>query len=231
MSLLGQSFLGGRALVPAEPPLVPDNGEARRWAVEELSRPVYRNAEPSWVAGLWQQFMDWLRSLNSNEIGLEGNVAAPLIGVAIAVLIGVAVVLIRPRRNPRRKLQSDIFDVGIPVSAGEYRERAAAAAARGDWPAAVLDQFRALVRSAEDRAVIDPQAGRTANEVAGQLSLAFGAAAGKLHAAALIFDAVRYGRAGADQLDFDAIAGLDRSLMLMSPDYDEAATLGLAVPR
>ncbi|MEN8581867.1 DUF4129 domain-containing protein [Burkholderia sp. RS01] len=218
-------------LLATEPPVQPDREEARRWAVEELSKREYRDAEPGWLAELWRQFLDWLQSLGSGQATAEGSPTAPLIGIGIAVLLGLAIILARPRLNARRRAPKEVFDPDGRVTAAAYRRLAAAAAARGDWAAAVVDQFRALVRSAEDRAVLEPQPGRTADEAAAQLAAVFPTAAEKLAQAATVFDAVRYGSGSANEAHHEAIAALDSALDSLAPSYADGATAGLAVPK
>ncbi|MDQ0866017.1 DUF4129 domain-containing protein [Arthrobacter globiformis] len=214
-----------------EPPVQPDRDEARRWAAEELSKREYREAAPNWLETLWQQFLDWLQSVTDGQSPADGPPVAPFIGLGIAILIGVAIILARPRLNARRRAPKEIFDAGTAATAADYRGRAEAAAARGDWAAAVVEQFRALVSSAEDRAVLDPRPGRTADEAAGQLTRAFPAASDKLDAASRIFDAVRYGSGSALPADYAAMVELDSALERLTPSYAEAAPGGLAVPR
>jgi hypothetical protein len=214
-----------------EPPVLPDRDEARRWAADELSKREYREAAPGWLETLWQQFLDWLQSVTDGQSPADGPPVAPFIGLGIALLVGVAIVLARPRLNARRRAPKEIFDSEAAATAADYRGRAKAAAARGDWAAAVVEQFRAFVSSAEDRAVLDPQPGRTADEAAGQLTRAFPAASDKLDAASRIFDAVRYGSGSALSADYAAMVELDSTLERLTPSYAEAAPGGLAVPR
>lgn len=217
---------------PLEPPVQPDREEARRWAAEELAKREYREAAPGWLETLWRQFLDWLQSVTDGQSLAGGPPVTPLIALAIAILLGVAIILARPRLNARRRAPKEIFDAeATPATAADYRARANAAAERGDWAAAVVEQFRALVSSAEDRAVLDPRPGRTADEAAGQLTRAFPAAADKLSAAALIFDAVRYGSGGAQAAEHAAMVELDSTLERLTPSYTEAAPGGLAVPK
>lgn len=214
-----------------EPPVQPDRDEARRWAAEELSKREYREAAPGWLETLWQQFLDWLQSVTDGQSAADGPPVAPLIGLGIAILVGVAIILARPRLNARRRAPKEIFDAEPAATAAHHRGRAKAAAARGDWAAAVVEQFRALVISAEDRAVLEPQPGRTADEAAGQLTRAFPAADDRLDAASRIFDAVRYGSGSAVAADYAAMLELDSTLERLTPSYAEAAPGGLAVPR
>ena len=200
----------------AEPPVLPGRDEARRWAEEELAKPEYRDAAPGWLDSVWADILDWLRSLDSGS-GPDSTGAAPWIGVAIAVLIGAAVILARPRLNAKAKRAGDVFDADATVSADAYRGRAAAAAAAGNWSAAVVDCFRALVRTAEDRTLFDARPGRTADEVAHELATPFPAEAGRLTEAARTFDGIRYGNESAGQTDYAAVLGLDTALQSLMP--------------
>lgn len=208
------------ARLQPEPPVLPDREEARRWAAEELAKAPYRDADPSWLDKALAEFGRWLRSLSGDgTAGADGGYAVPLLLIIAAVIIAVAILVVRPRLNARRPAEKDVFDAESALSPEEHRERAAAAAASGDWSAAVVEQFRALVRAAEERSVLDPQPGRTAGEVAGLLGRAFGPYARDLEDAALTFDAVRYGGANAGAEDYDEIVRLDASLAGTTPDY------------
>lgn len=215
----------------AEPPVLPGRDEARRWAEEELAKREYRDAAPGWLESVWAGIVDWLQSLDGGR-GLD-SAAAPWIGVAIAVLIGTAVILARPRLNAKAKRAGDVFDVDATVSAAAYRQRAAAAAAAGDWSAAVVDCFRALVRTAEERAVLDARPGRTADEVAHDLATPFSSVAGRLADAARTFDGIRYGNESAGQADYAAVRELDAALQSLTPTNADlpAEPAEPAVPR
>ena len=200
----------------AEPPVLPDADEARRWAAEELAKPEYQSAGPGWVDELWRGFLDWLASLEGPS-GVDGNVAAPLTGVVIAVLIAAAIIVARPRLNARTKNAAEVFDGDTSVSASDYRGSAAAAADRGDWGTAVVHCFRALVRAAEDRNILDVRPGRTADEVARELAGVFVPEARRLDRAARTFDRIRYGHGTAGRADYDAMIALDASLQSLKP--------------
>ena len=78
-------------------------------------------------------------------------------------------------------------------TAAELRAAADAAAARGDWSTAVLERFRAVVRSLEERALLDDRPGRTAHEAAEAAAARLPARAAELRRAARLFDDVCYG--------------------------------------
>ncbi|MGR0159488.1 DUF4129 domain-containing protein [Paenarthrobacter nitroguajacolicus] len=215
-----------------EPPVTPDRDEARRWATEELSNPRYPDARPGWLDQLWRDFLDWLASLEGDGPGTGPNLAIPLIVVLAVALIIAAIVVVRPRLNARRRKEAeDLYGDDPTVDAEGYRRRAGTAADAGNWPAAVVDQFRALVRSAEERDIIDARAGRTADEAAGQLGQVFGTAQSKLLASAGIFDAVRYGEQAATRADYESVRQLDADLLAQKPDFAGQAHTGFAVPR
>lgn len=201
----------------AEPPVLPDAEQARRWAAEELAKPEYREAQPSWLEAAWHDFLEWLGSLDGTS-GPDGSVPTPVIGIVIVLVIAVALVLARPRLNPAARKPKDVFGAETIVTATDYRRRAAEAAAAGRWGDAVVDRFRALVRSAEDRAVIDAQPGRTADETARELSVPFRSEAQRLAQAAAAFDAVRYGNRPAGGAVYQDMVRLDDALAAAKPE-------------
>ena len=200
----------------AEPPVLPGAEEARRWAAEELSQPEYRDAAPPWVETLWEDFLDWLSSLDGSP-DPASTVPSPVIGLVIAVIIIAAVIIAKPRLNHRERQVKEVFGTESVLAAADYRRRAESSAAAGRWADAVVDRFRALVRSAEDRTILDPQPGRTADEVARDLALPFSTEAQRLGWAAGTFDAIRYGNRAADGGDYRAMAGLDNALEALKP--------------
>jgi hypothetical protein len=206
----------------AEPPVLPGAEEARRWAAEELAKSEYRDAEPGWLDSLWRGLLDWLQSLDGPP-GTDAPVPSPVIGIVIAVVIAVAVILARPRLNPKAPKTKEVFEPDSELTAPDYRQRADALAAAGKWGDAVVDRFRALVRSAEARVVLEPQPGRTADEAALALSRPFPAEAARLDHAARTFDAVRYGNWAAGSLDYEAMTRLDTDLEAGKPLRHDAA--------
>lgn len=74
--------------------------------------------------------------------------------------------------SPRRTATSanTLFDDGIR-SAADHRTAAEAHAAAGRWTEAVQERMRAVVRSLEERTLLDPRPGRTADEAAAEASV------------------------------------------------------------
>ncbi|VXB56856.1 conserved hypothetical protein [Arthrobacter sp. 9AX] len=205
----------------AEPPVLPGAEEARRWAAEELAKSEYRDAESGWLDSLWRSLLDWLQSLDGPSAS-DAPVPGPVIGIVIAVVIAAAVILARPRLNPKSRQAKDVFEPDSALTAADYRQRSEAAAAARKWGDAVVDRFRALVRSAEDRILLEAQPGRTADEAALALAGPFPADATRLDRAARTFDAVRFGNWTADRGDYEAMERLDTDLEAARPVRLEA---------
>ena len=103
----------------AEPPVLPGAEEARRWAAEELSQPEYRDAAPPWVETLWQDFLEWLSSLDGSP-DPSSTVPSPVIGLVIAVIIMAAVIIARPRLNHKARRVIEVFDTEGVLAAADY---------------------------------------------------------------------------------------------------------------
>ncbi|GGY07633.1 DUF4129 domain-containing protein, partial [Streptomyces anandii] len=72
--------------------------------------------------------------------------------------------------------------------------------------------MRAIVRSLEERALLDVRPGRTADEAAAEAGRTLPAHSDRLHAAARDFDDVTYGGRRATEQSYHRTARLDRDL-------------------
>lgn len=213
----------GSINMPMDVPVLPDGEEAREWALDELAKTVYQEAKPSLFDRIVAAIIDWLRSFFEGLEGVNANLGIAVIVVAVAVLIGLAIWIVKPRLNPAKAKDGEVFDAETQLTSEQHRSAARAAAGKAAFGAAVAEQFRAIVRSAEERAVIDPQPGRTAEEVASRLCRAFPALAPQLRDAGSTFNGVRYGNSPADQALFDGLVQLDSQLLDTRPVYLGAA--------
>lgn len=210
------------AAVPAltiDVPVTPGADEARRWAAEELAKKAYQDAKP----GLAEQLVDWLKQAFNeflNNLGaMNGNVGL-LVAVGVVVVAIIACVLIlRPRLNRRNTRQAAIFDGPVQLTAAEHRTLARSAVERGELATAVTEQFRAMVRAAEERAVSAPAPGRTAAEVAQDMGRAFPAHAQALARAAEIFNSVRYGHTDPTVAMYEELLATETAVAAAKPVY------------
>ena len=200
------------------PPIDPDREQARTWLADELARPGYLTQE-SWVERAWRWLLDRLPSLE-----LTGQLPGWVTWVALATVLvaAVAVIAFGTRGRWRQASMAVLPGPRGPVleedlTAAAYRERAAAALARGDHDAALVDAYRALTASAVERTLLDDRPGRTAREVAADLSPGFPEVASELETAAGRFDEVRYGDHHATAASAREMAALDARLSAARP--------------
>ncbi|MBD8080722.1 DUF4129 domain-containing protein [Cellulosimicrobium arenosum] len=172
-------------------PVQPGADEARRWLVHELAKPEYAQ-DPS----LLERFLDWFTGLFDGAPTLDLHRGLAALAV-VAVVVVVAVVAYRvagPVRLSRKGAPSAVVLDEDDRSAAELRAAADSAAAAGDWATAVLERFRAVVRSLEERALVEPRPGRTAREAAEAGGDRLPDVAADLTTAAHLFDDVCYGK-------------------------------------
>lgn len=213
-ALLGEAAPGGEG--PVTTPRLP----AREAAEHELSRPEYHEHDP----GLLQRALDWLwehlGSLLSTAAG-----AAPggwlgivtIVAVVLLLLVALRLRLGKLRTAPARTTTS-LFSSG-PRSAAQHREAAEAHAAAGRWSDAVQERMRALVRSLEERTVLDARPGRTADEAAHHAGRLLPAHTAELRAAARLFDEVTYADRPADAAAYQRLSTLDQALEQTTPHF------------
>ncbi|MFJ9714841.1 DUF4129 domain-containing protein [Streptomyces sp. NPDC101213] len=209
-----------------EPPVTVPRDPAREAARRELSKRLYHENDPHPFERALSTLWDWLDGLFG-----AASTAAPggVLGLVVIVLAVAAVAaalwwrLGTPGRRPAST--AVLFDDG-PRSAADHRAAAEAHAARGHWNQAVQERMRAIVRSLEERALLDTRPGRTADEAAAEAGRTLPAHTGRLRSAAHDFDDVAYGGRTATAQAYARIAGLDHDLAGTKPDltHDSAST-------
>jgi len=196
-------------------PVHPDRGTAREWAVQELSRQEYQDAEP----GLGERLLRWFWDLlNRIEVG-AGTPPAP--ALILLTLLVAAVILYAVRRagglhrNARRK-PVRVLPTGH-TTAADHRAAAQRHTDAEEWGPAVIERFRAIARELEERVLLSPQPGRTAREVARDGGAARPDLAADLLIAARYFDDVSYGRLSVGRSADQALRDLDDRLRTRAP--------------
>ncbi|NIZ93082.1 DUF4129 domain-containing protein [Kineococcus rubinsiae] len=172
-------------------PLVPDAGQARELLARELAGGEYRGQEEPWLQRVWTWVTERLDRVQVPGLGTSWTGPLLVVLVLVAVVVVVLAVAGPVRRGARAPEADAAFDDLVP--AAEHHRRADAAAAAGQWSVAVQERFRAVVRSLEERALLERRPGRTAHEVAEEAAVPLPACAAGLRRAARTFDDVRYG--------------------------------------
>lgn len=173
-------------------PVTPGAEEAQRWAADELADEIYRQAEP----GLLARAIGWLLDrLSSIELPTGDGSRLWLVAALLLVAAGVvvALALAGPLRVGRRRGGARTVLDDSRTDAAGHRAAADAHAAAGRWREAVRERFRAVVRALEERALLVPTPGRTADEAAAEAGVLLPDVAADLHAGARLFDDVWYG--------------------------------------
>jgi Domain of unknown function (DUF4129) len=199
-------------------PVEPDADEARQWLLEELGKPVYQSARPTWFDLLSQAVLDWINELlESAGRGSQAIALAIVVLLVAGLLVGAFLVFGLPRLNRRSRAGDAVFGKDDTRGAAELRASAAKAAARGAYTIAVEESFRALARGLAERTLVDLYPGMTARGVAREAATPFPARSGELAAVAADFDAVRYlGRTGTEE-QYRRVADLERQLSTARP--------------
>ncbi len=198
-------------LAPTKEPVELGRDQAQQLAVEELAKPEYHVDDPSLserlIRWLYDEFTQLLDTASRNVPGGWWGLAG--LALLIALVIGAALW----RGGPVRRTSSGghALFAGKTRSAADHRRSADRAAATGQWEEAVLERYRAIVRGLEERTILEPHPGRTADEAAAGGGQALPELAGDLAAAAATFDAVAYGGRSACSTDDRFLRGLDRA--------------------
>lgn len=198
-------------------PLLPaeiGRAEARELARRELEKRIYHRDDPSLV----ERFLTWLFV----QLGQRGADLVPggWYGlILILLLLVLLIVAIRLRLGPmgRSHAVPSAALAGATLTPQQHRTAAEQAAASGQWAEAIRERLRAIARDLEERVVIDPTPGRTADELAAEAGTALPDYASELRAAARIFDDVWYGNRPATRESYERLLRLDEDLRKAKP--------------
>ena len=190
---------------------------AQRLARQELSKPVYHQTSiPQEILHAIEQFLERLFG-GASQATPGGWWTLVALAAVLAAVIAVIVMRLGPLRTSARRA-TPVREPGMrPLTARQYREAAAESAVQGDYSTAILQRFRAIAVSCEERQVLPPYAGRTADELAAQASARFPGREAELVAAARLFDQIRYGDGAGTKNGYDNLRNLDDALTSLTP--------------
>ncbi|MGW5261096.1 DUF4129 domain-containing protein [Microbispora sp. NPDC004025] len=199
-----------RAAALLASPVDTGRDEAAREAARELSGAGYQH-EPLFDR-LWREISQFFGDLLSGGgTGEGGVVALVLLAVLLAVLAVLLLWALRRFSGGRRTESGAVFGQRERTAA-EHRAEAERLAAEGGWAGAIQERLRAIARELEERAVVSPMPGRTADELAEAAGQALPSHAADLRAAAHLFDDVTYGGAGGTREGYLTLTALDERL-------------------
>jgi hypothetical protein len=191
---------------------------AQRLARNELSRAIYH--QQSLPQAVERFVLTLLRHLfGAASQATPGGWWTVVALVALAVAVGTAVAV---RLGPLARSARGTGPARDPGSRGrtarQLRDASAASAAEGDYSTAILQRLRAIVASCEERGILAPDPGRTADELATQAGARFPGQRGGLAAAARLFDQIRYGDSDGTFDGYKRLRDLDAALTALRPE-------------
>jgi hypothetical protein len=192
------------------PPLQPSGDEGRRLLRDELLHDEYHRQD------VLQRILDWISRRLQGGVGAASGsswaTALVTMVVAVLLLVGLAFLLSRIRRDRRRRERAAAILTSDRPTAVELRRRAESALADGRHADAVVDAFRALAVRQVERGRLADQPNTTAHEVASTLSTAYPDHRERVGRGADLFDATYYGDHPAGPEDVVALLSLDDTL-------------------
>jgi hypothetical protein len=153
-------------------------------------------------------------------------------GVIVAVLVIAIVTWARPTAGRRIRARSVLE--GKPRTAEDYRRSAAEFAESGDYSQAIIEAVRAIAAELEQRGILRPRLGRTANELAVEAGGELPTLASGLRAVTRLFDDVRYGDRPGTVAGYELACQVDarvRTAPVTTTDSNRTAATDLLVPR
>jgi len=196
-----------RAVPAGGIPLVGRQAAGRR-ARAELAKPVY-HPHPSLTQRVLHALASGLDRLFRAAQGLPGGWWAIVTLTAVAVVVAsVVLARIGPVARTQRRARQ-LIAPGRALTASDHRSAATRLAEAGDYAGAICERVRAIAAELDERGVLRPLTGRTADEFAAEAGRALPPYAADLRGAAVLFDEVRYGQRPGSRPGYEQVADLD----------------------
>lgn len=202
-------------------PLIGRNA-AQRLARQELAE-----------VSIWLRILRWIERL----LHVTGN-AVPggwfgLIVLAVLAVLAVIVVIfwVRPTRSRSSRTGPALTDQ--VRTAQDCRRAAQRHAEAGDYAGAIIEGVRAIAAELEERGILPPRLGRTADELALEAASELPALAADLRIVTRLFDDVRYGDRDGTKAGYELVSRVDeqvRSARVTSAE-PRPAIVSVGVPR
>jgi hypothetical protein len=208
-----------------------------RWPAPLIGRRAARQLARHELAetGFWQRVVDWFaRLLNgSSRASFVPGGWFGLIALAVLAVLTIAVVLAwtrpgRPRRSAAPVLGRET------KSAAEHRREAERLAAAGAYAAAIIEGVRVIAADLDEREILPPGPGRTADELAREAGRELPALAADLRTVSRLFDDVRYGDLDGTQSGYALVSQVGANVRAARPGGqggDGTPAPALAAPR
>jgi len=200
-----------------DPPIGGDQG--RELAKQELKKQIYHRDDPSVLSRMLTTIKNWLDSLfrtvqNPGRSGGGGIIALIII---LLVLVALIVFVWWWMRKRNAKSGRDALLGEKVMAASDHRSLAERLADEGRYAEAIRERLRAIARDLEERAILDPRPGRTADELAGEAGRALPELASALADGVRVFDDVWYGERPGTAEGYELLTGLEERVRTTKP--------------
>jgi hypothetical protein len=214
----------GLSLLPIDVPVDPDANQARQWIIDEMAKPEYRAAQPTWFDRVSAAFWDWLQSLKiGSGSPLQGPILVLTVLVIVAAIVAAFIIFGPVRRGRRSAVAGSLFGQDDSRDAAAIRRSGEDAASRGDWAVAIEEIFRAIARGLAERTILTVSPGTTAQHFAARAGGLLPEFSGRLADAASEFDDVRYRDRAGTAAVYRTMADLERDLRAVKPELTSLA--------
>jgi Domain of unknown function (DUF4129) len=225
IALPARPLAGPGAAGGGGPPLI-GRDAARELARRELSKPAYHHGVP-FLQRILGKIVSFLRTVfqHANTTVPGGWWAIVILAALVVIILGVILTRLGPVALGHRDRSRRIL-AAHAMTAREHRELAQHLAAERDWAGAIREILRAIAVDLEERAILPPRAGRTADELAAEAGSVLPGCADELRSAARLFDDVWYGERPGTREGYAMLRRLDAAVGAARPAPLEPAGAG-----
>ena len=182
---------------------------------------------------VWRRILTWIVRLPNSAGTVVPGGWFGLIALTILAVVAVTAViyLVRPATSRRVRAESVLGDK--PMTARDYRLAAERQAAAGNYSGAIVETVRAIAADLDERGVLPPRPGRTANELAAEAGRELPSQAADLRTAARLFDDIRYGDKDGSLAGYQLVSRVAESVRAARPvaAAPEPTLAGFGVPQ
>jgi uncharacterized protein DUF4129 len=201
---------------------------AQQLARSELAKPEYHH-HVSLIEAVILAVLHFLtRIVNAASGAVPGGWWALVALAALAVIVTAGVLnWIGPLARSHRS-SGPLAAEGETRTARHHRQEAQRLAGAGDYTTAIIECVRAIAAELEQRGLLPPRIGRTADEFAAEAGRALPMHADGLRDAARQFDEIRYGQRPGSRAGYERLSELDRRIMAGAPRVSSPGGAGAA---
>jgi Domain of unknown function (DUF4129) len=201
---------------------------ARQLARAELAKPEYHHHVSLLEAVILAVVRFLARVVNAASDAVPGGWWALVALAALAVLVTAGVLSWVGPFARAHGGSGPLAAEGEARTARDHRREAQRLAGAGDYTAAIIECVRAIAAELEERGILPPRIGRTADELAAEAGRALPAHADALRDAARQFDEIRYGQRPGSRAGYERLSELDRQIMANASEVSSPGGIGAA---